>query len=147
MSFKQLLGFLFWLSLYLPSINYANNTDVVTWTSHTLLATFTVNYKTINSQLKQSQTHYSTSAWSALHSFFGDKGPIIQNKQLSLHPQITTPAQIINSGVIGDVAYWQISEGFMIPEFPMSFTAIVVVAQTKNTPFIIQSVNINRTQP
>lgn len=147
MSFKKALRLFLIISLYLPSINYAKNADVVAWTSHTLLMTFTVDYKTINSQLKQSQTHYSSSAWSALHSFFGDKGPIIQNKQLSLHPKITTPAQIINSGIIGDVAYWQISEGFMIPELPMSFTAIVVVAQTKNSPFIIQSVNINRTQP
>lgn len=141
-TIRQTARILMLSALLSPATPYAGSVSVTAWTKQTLLNTFTLNHNSMDEQLQRSKTNYLPRAWSELISFFGDNTQTVRNNKLNLHPKVTGPGQIISSGDLDGVAYWNIEQPISIPELDMNVTISVVVIKANKPPFLIQSVNM-----
>ncbi|MDP1603701.1 MAG: DotI/IcmL family type IV secretion protein [Legionella sp.] len=137
--------FLFFILLF-PTINYADDAGVISWTKQTLLNTLTIDYKNMKTELDKSKANYTPAAWGAFKSFLGDKVATIQDNQLTLHPTAPSSGTIVDAGNVDNVTYWRINQPIDIPELNMSVTFTVVVIKASNPPYLIQSVNMTQVQ-
>lgn len=132
----------FLLILMFPAIHFAAAPQVLLWTENTLLDTLTVSYENLDAQMKTSQSSYSPKAWDALNSFFSDKRNTVMDQKLSLHPKLLNAGQIVDSGTLSSTTYWKIIQAVSIPELNMAVTFSLIVIKNKNSPFLIESVNM-----
>lgn len=141
MTNNRLLRMVLLVFLVFPSLNYAANIDVSTWTQKVLLATLTIDYNVkLPDDLTEVRKNYSPAAWEGLQSFLGDKIEVIRQQKLSLHPVAVGQPMIVTSGVNSGIIFWRINQVISVPELNavIEFSVIVSLAD----PYLIQTVSM-----
>lgn len=139
---NQFLKIVFLFALVFPTTNYADDTEVTTWTEQVLLSTLSVNYTMTASDFALIRPDYSANSWGALRDFLGEAVDRIRSEKLTLHPQPLNRATIVESGVFSGIKYWRVNQSYAIPELNVSIDFSLIVIKASNPPFLIQSVNM-----
>ncbi|QRN04776.1 hypothetical protein GH742_13420 [Legionella sp. MW5194] len=143
---SSLLRNFFLLFLFsLPVFSYADAQDdeVAAWAQTTLLNTLTVNYDSYEEDIASNRINYTQNARDALRGFLGNYLSVIEENQLSLHPQALGNAQIINEGYFSGIHFWRINQAIAIPELSIQIAfSIVVVKVNGDPPYLVQSVSM-----
>lgn len=132
---------LFFLSL----VAFADDQDVLNWSQQILLQTLTVNYTQTPADFAQIKLNYSRNAWAGLSGFLSDAVEMIREDQLSLHPKLLTPPELVQKGNYQGIDYWRINMLILVPELnkELGFSLLVIkTTPTKLGSYMIQSLDI-----
>lgn len=141
---KLFSGLILLISLAFPISNYANNTQVTTWTQDVLLNTLSLNYTDISTHFDKVKVNYTPTAWETLGSFLGDQVSVIRNNRLTLNPVPMGKAQIVTDGDYSGIHFWRINQSFDIPELNASVSFSVIVIKASTPPYLIQSLSMTK---
>lgn len=135
------------LSLYFSSIAHSFGDSYVTdWTQKTLIETLSASYFDTPQDVALVRKKYSQAAWEPMSAFFNKELKMIDKQKLVIHPKPLTEPKITNlTDCISDQC-WRVNQSFNIPELHMNidFSLLVVSASPSgDSPFLIQSVNMN----
>lgn len=138
----RFLSILLMVLLFFPSLDYADDNDVATWTRQVLISTLSIDYTVTPENFAILQENYMPTAWEALQDFVGDQVNVIRAEKLTLHPVAIGPATVVRSGVSFDIHYWRVNQSIAIPELNMTIDFSVIVIKANNPPFLIQNMTM-----
>lgn len=134
---------LFLLSIPCFSSADAQDDEVAAWTQTVLINTLSLDYDSYEADIEANRINYTQNARDALRGFLGNYLSVIEENQLSLHPQALGNAQIINEGYFSGIHFWRVNQAIAIPELNIQiFFSIVVVKVNGNPPYLVQSVSM-----
>ena len=136
----------FFFMLYLCILplgqGYARAADIMAFSERVLLQSLSLNYQTVQEQLKTVSYYYTPAAWQSLNGFLDEKITYIQDNQLILHPTVIKKPELTQEGTISGVHYSSIRQNFNIPELKLILETVVVVIGNDINTLKIQSVNM-----
>ncbi|WP_133128742.1 hypothetical protein [Legionella nagasakiensis] len=149
MNRRLTMSLLLIVSLFISTNTYAaNDNKIIQWTQNTLLSTLSVSYQENKQHDEFVQSNYTYNARQALHEFLGGYMVVIKNKQLTLHPQLNGPAEVLEAGIVKNstffdgIHYWRIHQAVLIPELNQNIEFTIVVIETLQKNYLIQALDM-----
>ena len=137
-----------WLAcglFFFSMLAWADDQVVLDWSQKVLLQTLSVSYKQTPADFAQIKLNYTRNAWAGLSGFLSDAVETIRADELTLHPKLLTPPDLVEKGNYQGIAYWRVNMLVLVPELNKQLGFSLLIVKTDPTqlgPYLIQSMDI-----
>lgn len=130
------------------SFSYQKSASVTDWVEQTLLLSTALNFTNNESYSSPVRLRYTHNGWEALSNFLSHYANSSLGNDMPFHPTVISEPAIVNSGIITNshffagTPYWRVEQGIAIPELNINIAFSVLVIETTDKHFLIQSLDM-----
>lgn len=132
--------------LLFPPCLVANSNKVGDWVEKTLLLSTSLNFAVKKNEANPIRARYTLNGWYALSHFLSPHGERHLGK--FFHPAPLSKPVVVNSGIVTNssffsgVPYWRVNQVIVIPEMNIRVAFSVLVIETTDKHYLIQSLDM-----